>query len=80
MWRGRRRSRHRRRSTSIPAMKVRSDRVLRSLSTLSLASETSARAGSLSGGDLITLTVRSSRWCHCSQRRHRTLPAFALAD
>jgi hypothetical protein len=43
MWRGRRRSRHRvwhrRRSTSIPAaMKVRSDRVLRS--TLSLASET----------------------------------------
>ncbi len=28
----------------------------------------SARAGSLSGGDLITLTVRSSRWCHCSQR------------
>ncbi len=38
MWGGRRRSRHRRRSTSIPAMKVRSDRVLRS--TLSLASET----------------------------------------
>ena len=60
MWRGRRRSRHRRRSTSIPAMKVRSDRVLRSLSTLSLASETSARAGSLSGGDLITLSLSLS--------------------
>ncbi len=28
------------------------------------------------GGDLITLTVRTRRWCHCSQRRHRTLPAF----